>query len=297
MQKRLTIGMPCYSDADGVYFTITALRLYHPEVMDHVQLLVVDGNPDSEHGKATAHFCSGAGSTVRYIRADGANGTAQTKEQVFVHAQTEFVMCMDCHVLMAPGSIAKLINTLESDDGNLLQGPLVYDDMRTISTHFDQVWRGGMLGVWATDERGREPGSPPFEINAQGMGVFACRRDAWPSFHPLFRGFGGEECYIHEKFRQMGKTTFCLPFLRWSHRFGRPGGIPYQNILEDRIFNYTVGHLELRMPLQPISDHFSTLIGEEKVLPAMNHAAREYMRWMEDYGQSQQITEQVLCTA
>ncbi|MGL1784034.1 hypothetical protein ACSTG0_23510, partial [Vibrio parahaemolyticus] len=85
-----------------------------------------------------------------------------------------------------------------------------------------------------TDPAGAEPDLPPFEIPMQGMGLFACRRDAWAGFNPDFRGFGGEEGYIHEKFRQRGGKVLCLPFLRWMHRFNRPLGLPYPNVWADR---------------------------------------------------------------
>jgi hypothetical protein len=49
-------------------------------------------------------------------------------------------------------------------------------------------------------------------IPAQGMGVFACRKNNWLGFNPKFRGFGGEEGYIHEKYRKNGKQVICLPF-------------------------------------------------------------------------------------
>ena len=84
----------------------------------------------------------------------------------------------------------------------------------------------------------------------QGMGLFACRKDAWPGFNPLFRGFGAEEGYIHEKVRQGGGRTLCLPFLRWMHRFNRPLGAPYPNIWEDRIRNYYIGWRELGLPTE-----------------------------------------------
>lgn len=281
MQKRLTIGMPCYDDFDGVFFTIQSLRLYHGEALGCVQILVVDGNPSSPHGRATGHFCANAGQLVKYIPAPQAHGTAQTKELVFRHAETEFVLCMDCHVLLESGSLGQLISFLEKDEGNLLQGPLVYDDGVSISTHFDPIWRGGMEGIWATDERGKNPNAPAFEIPAQGMGVFACRKDAWPSFHPLMRGFGGEEVYMHRKFRSLGKKTLCLPFLRWHHRFGRPEGQPYPNLLEDRIFNYAVGHLELGMELQPIYDHFKTQLEPSKVLRTLEFASQAFWEWQD----------------
>lgn len=96
----------------------------------------------------------------------------------------------------------------------------------------------------------------PFEIGMQGLGIFTCRRDAWLGFNPRFRGFGGEEFYIHEKFRQAGRTCWCLPWLRWLHRFGRPQGVPYALSVEDRIWNYLVGWSELGLPLDSIYEHF-----------------------------------------
>lgn len=263
--KKLTIGMAVYDDFDGVFFTCQSIRMHHREVMDEIQLLVIDGNPSSEHGKATAHFCKGTNGAVQYVEAPRAYGSAQTKELVFGNANTPYVMCIDCHVLLESGSISKLLAYLENDDGNLLQGPMTYDDLVSISTHMEPIWRGGMKGIWANDARGASPDAPPFEIPAQGMGLFACRKDSWPGFNPLFRGFGAEECYIHEKFKQRGKKTICLPFLRWSHRFGRPSGIPYKCHWGDRVFNHFVGHIELGLDTKPVFDHFGSILSPDKI--------------------------------
>ncbi len=86
------------------------------------------------------------------------------------------------------------------------------------------------------------------------------RRAAWPGFNPQFRGFGGEEGYIHEKFRQHGGRTLCLPFLRWVHRFDRPMGIPYNNVWEDRVRNYVIGFRELGLPTAELEAHFRELL-------------------------------------
>jgi hypothetical protein len=94
-------------------------------------------------------------------------------------------------------------------------------------------------------------------------GLFACRRAAWPGFNRNFRGFGGEEGYIHEKFRQRGGRTLCLPFLRWLHRFGRPLGAPYSNRWEDRIRNYVIGFTELGLDTGEMEVHFAQLLGAE----------------------------------
>jgi Glycosyltransferase family 25 (LPS biosynthesis protein) len=118
-----------------------------------------------------------------------------------------------------------------------------------------------MWGQWGTDQRGADPSAPPFEIPLQGLGVFACRRDAWLGFNPRFRGFGGEEGYIHEKVRQSGAATLCLPFLRWIHRFGRPGGVPYSLRRQDGIRNFLIGFQELGLDPAPAIRHFEELIG------------------------------------
>ena len=156
----------------------------------------------------------------------------------------------------------KLINFFESeeDDRNLLHGPLVYDDFENISTHFNLTkWSSHMWGVWETDPRGLDKNNPPFEIPAQGMGLFACRKDSWLRFNPEFRGFGGEEGYIHEKYRKNGRKVLCLPFLRWMHRFQRPNGSSYPNDLKQRYNNYLLGFKELGLDITELNKAFYEL--------------------------------------
>ena len=52
-KPKLTIGMATFDDYHGVYFSIQALRMYHPEVIDDIEILVVDNNPD---GSAINNF-------------------------------------------------------------------------------------------------------------------------------------------------------------------------------------------------------------------------------------------------
>ena len=111
-----------------------------------------------------------------------------------------------------------------------------------------------MYGEFAEDPRANL--SEPFEIEMQGLGVFSCRKDAWLGFNPRFRGFGGAEFYIHEKYRQAGHKCWCLPWFRWLHRFGRPLGVPYPLTTEDKLWNYLVGWNELGLSLEPIYENF-----------------------------------------
>ena len=252
MAPELTIGMATYRDFHGVYFTLQALRLYQDLV--HVELLVVDNGGCAATRELVENWACG-----RYVPHTEAVGTAAPRNRVFAEARGEAVLCLDSHVLLVPGAVARLkaYYRAHPDTGDLLQGPLLYDDLRTLASHFEPVWRDQMWGVWAIDDRAEEPEGEPFEIPMQGLGLFSCRRDAWPGFNPHFRGFGGEEGYIHEKFRRRGGRCLCLPWLRWVHRFPRPDGVPYPLQLGDRIVNYLIGHRELGLDEAPVIEHFS----------------------------------------
>jgi len=261
--RKLTIGMATYDDYDGVYFTLQSLRLYHPEVLDDVMFVVVDNHPDGRCAEPLKELEHQIGN-YRYVPAAERLGTA-VRETVFEEADSEFVLCIDCHILIFAGAIKRLLSYFESGPctRDLLQGPMVYDDLKKLASHFHPAWRGGMYGRWEHDERANDPDGPPFEIPMQGLGLFACRRSVWPGFSSQFHGFGGEEGYIHEKFRRHGGRTLCLPFLRWVHRFNRPMGYPYPNRWDDRIRNYLVGFRELGWPTDGIVEHFREHLGRE----------------------------------
>jgi len=266
----LTVGMATYNDFDGVYFTIQALRLYQD--MTDTEILVIDN-----YGcDATRDFVQGW-AKGRYILAKDVVGTAASRDLLFHEGSGDAILCCDSHILFAPGAIARLKQYYRDhpDCRDLLQGPLVYDDGVSISTHFDPVWRGQMWGTWGTDPRGQDPEGEPFDIPMQGLGVFSCRKEAWPGFNPRFRGFGGEEGYIHEKFRQAGARCLCLPWLRWMHRFARPRGVPYPLYIEDKLRNYIIGHAELGLDLTPILEHFAEHLPVEKVYAVAAEALRE----------------------
>jgi hypothetical protein len=262
---RLSIGMAVYDDFPGVYFTVQALRTYHREAIGQVELIVVDNHPDGLQGRRTADFIAGLegdAADTRYVPYTECLGTSAPRDQVFRIARGEAVLCMDPHVMVAPGAIRRLIDWYAShpECGDLLTGPLLYDDLRQRSTHFADAWRGEMWGTWGTDPRA-DPASPaysdePFEIPAMGLGLFSCRRDAWLGFNPGFRGFGGEEHYIHEKYRLAGRRNVCLPWLGWLHRFARPAGVPYPLHRWHRVRNYVIGHTELGLPLDRVHEHF-----------------------------------------
>jgi hypothetical protein len=235
--------------------------MFHKEVLDEIEFVIVDNNPNGKHGESIRKFLHWINEPTQYLPYTKHQSTT-VKNKVFDIAETPYVMCIDSHVFIEPGALRKLIDFYDKglDYSNLLQGPLVYDDMKSISTHFDLEWSGYMWGKWGTDDRGKDPNAEPFEIPAQGMGLFSCRKDSWLGFNREFRGFGGEEGYIHEKYRKHGKKTLCLPFLRWMHRFERPNGTTYPNNLQDRYQNYLIGFTELGLDTTELKEHFKSII-------------------------------------
>ncbi len=273
---KLCIGMATYDDFDGVYFSVQAIQLYHPEVADEIGILVVDNNPYGAVAEELQKL-ENAIPNYYYVPYTETTSTA-VRDVIFREADADYVLCIDCHVLIMPGAIRKLIDFLDAnpDCHDLLQGPMLRDDMISISTHMNPEWKRGMYGTWGNDERGKDTDAEPFEIPLQGMGLFACRKEAWLGFNPRFRGFGGEEGYIHEKFRQRGNRTLCLPFLRWLHRFQRPLKVPYNIKWEDRIYNYLVGFDELNLDnTKELEQHFVEIIGEKPTQEIITQVQQE----------------------
>lgn len=319
-RSKLAICMAHHTDYDGAYFTIQAIRMNHPGTL--FEFVVVDNTPDKPEGEHLKNFLghvAAGGNKVQYIPFTASVGTTQTRETAIQAATAENVLHLDCHVLLQPNSLHRLVDYYDNglDKGNLLTGPLLYDSFGDYATHFNLLWRSGMWGVWASawccfncgekvsvhehrekmldfieleypheiavrcpgcgvalprdipwnghhrvlNERGFKRAcmsidDVPFEIPAQGLGLFSMKKSAWLGFNPNFRGFGGEEGYIHQKYKLAGRQTMCLPFMPWMHRFGRPGGLPYPNTWLDRVRNYIIGHMELGMLLDDVHAAF-----------------------------------------
>lgn len=267
--SKLTIGIAVYDDYDGAFFTLQSLRMYHSEVMDRVEFVVINNNPTSDHGKALKNLVDSIAEPKTYLEYTKYSSPF-IKGKIFDIAETEYVLVMDSHVLLESGSLKKLLDYYDKglDNGNFLQGPLLYDDLKNVSTHFDfssKKWSGYMWGAWATDKRGTKSSSKPFSIPGNGMGLFSCRKDAWLGFNNSMRGFGGEEGYIHEKYKLEGKETICLPFLRWNHRFAKPSGTPYTLDIKQRFRNYMIAFKEVEKDTQEVVDNFKKVVSVDYI--------------------------------
>jgi len=238
----ITVGMAVYGDFSGAYFTIQSLRMYHPQIDE---IIVIDNKGDDNLKQWLEYW---GRDKCRYIRFTDVVGTTAPRQKVFEEATGDIVICIDSHVLIQPGAFS--IPFPDTDD--LWHGPMLYDDLVSFVVDMQDKWQDNMWGVW------REPQKTlpvePFTIQMHGLGLFGCRKDAWLGFNDKFRGFGGEEGYIHTKFRKHGRDVVCLPWLAWCHRFGKSGPYPLNG--NDRIRNYLIGFKELGLDPKPIYDHF-----------------------------------------
>ncbi|MDX6719939.1 MAG: hypothetical protein QOJ63_2193 [Solirubrobacteraceae bacterium] len=243
--------MTC-GDLAAAWRTIQAIGLYQPEVADRICFLIVDNEPD----RAGAGDVEALEATLRYVPFTGPGGAAP-RDLVFREANADIVCCIDSHVLVQAGALAAILAWFDEHPGSrdLIQGPLLHDDLDGIAaTHLDPVWVDGSYGRSGLDERIARPAATPFEIGMQHLGLFACRREAWPGLNPRFRGFGGQEGYLHEKFRRAGGRVLCHPALRWTHR---PQQARCPSSWQDTVRNYRIGWEELGWDGAVIDSHYA----------------------------------------
>ena len=281
--NRLTIGMACHDDMDGVYFTLTTFKAnLTPAQREYVDFVVVDNNPTSAHGELTALVCCDLGHTVKYVPYTDKISTS-VRDQVFQHGKGDWVLCVDCHVVVPHSAINAILafisNPELAESQDLYHGPMVSDCASSVSTHLDLIWRDKFYGTWqwdrtmmgevptGTHDNGHpkfdgppviEPGPevPPIEIPSHGMAFFLCRRNAWIKFCPEFQEFGGEEGYIHKKFRKYGSKCWLVPQFLWYHRYHRlHRGYPASDVA--RIKNFMRGALDLGEDAEHVMQGFS----------------------------------------
>jgi len=264
MPPLLTIGCATIRDYHGLYFTIQSLRLQAMGrgIHEDIEFVVVDQDPKNEHGEAAKAFIEGYANKrcagARYIAMPEMRGTTQPRQRIFDEAKGDWVMVLDSHVLLPPGVLRLIHHWCISHpaDNDLHQGPLLYDglDGESVSTHFDDIWRGGMWGRWQTDHAALAAGKP-FPIHAQGLGMFVARRESWPGFDRRWRGFGGEEGCIHEVFRHRGDLALCHPAWLWVHRFAKPGGVSVPAYTYSKARNYVLGFQRVGRDIDEIRRH------------------------------------------
>lgn len=266
-RPKLSIVMPMFRRRDSVEMTIQAIKIYHPEIRPYVEIVVCDNEAqESENGKAIRQLMDSFKGQwqCKYVAFRDYQGTAVGKQKAIEAASGHAILCIDSHVFLPPGSIARLIAWYDANPGtnDLYQGPCWRTDLYNekgealfTGTHLEPRWSGGMFGVWGNDPKAL--GDTPYEIEANGMGLFSCRKEAWPGFDPDSRGFGVEEFTTHAKFKNRGDKTTLLPWLLWWHLFDHveEAAPPTRNI--DRVATYARSSLKTGVPaMDGLRKHF-----------------------------------------
>ena len=235
--------------------TVQSLRLHHG-LLD-ADIVVVDNAPHTPEGAQLEDFSRKTG--IRYIPFTDAVGTSPARNKAILEARHEWVLCFDCHVLFPSDLVENVERALEYA-GNariLFHGVKLYDDLRSNpATHFEPVFRYGMLGIWRYDPRAER--NEPFEIPGSGFGMFLVRKSDFflaGGFHPAARGFGGEEICFHEAFRRTDGRVVCFPGLRYWHNFHQVQ-VRYPLYLHDKVRNYMLWFRLLNWDIERLKRHF-----------------------------------------
>lgn len=143
---KLTIGMAHFDDYDGVYFTAQSLALHH-QIRD-AELVIVDNSPKTPHGREVANLAEKI--RAKYVPLPDVVGTSAPRDRVFREASGDLVICLDCHVLLRPGAFDALRDYFRVRPGcrDIVSGPLLADNGGLYGTHFNDVWRAEMWGIW-----------------------------------------------------------------------------------------------------------------------------------------------------
>jgi hypothetical protein len=181
-RPKLTIGMATHRDFHGVYMTVQSLKMFHPDVMPHVELLVIDQAPDTPEGDEVRKLISAFGKQgvwdARYIPYVERIGTSASRDQVFKEARGHATAVFDCHIMVERepgdiGGIQRIINYFDdpSHAKDILTGPILTDAVwmmnvdpyavttepivrpriaATMATHYADHWRAAMWGTWAS---------------------------------------------------------------------------------------------------------------------------------------------------
>jgi hypothetical protein len=255
--RTLTIGMATSDDYHGASSSVQALRVYHADVMDRISILVLDHDPTGRAAWPLKELEAQV-EQLRYVPCDDVRGTA-VRDLLFRYATSDWVLVIDDGMLFEPGSLDALLRYIEEDpdSDDLLHGPIESNEFAgKVAGHVDPTGRSEGPGGEGTGALA------PSGVPLRDLGCFAARRKSWLGLNPRFTGFGGEEAYLHEKYRQHGRRTRCLPFLRWARRFPEPAGTQYPNQRTDRLRNALIGWDELGLDTTEMIEQFRAPVGD-----------------------------------
>ena len=120
-----------------------------------------------------------------------------------------------------------------------------------------------MYGVWESDPRGEDPQAAGIDIPMQGLGLFACRRGAWPGFDPGSAGLAVKKATSTRRRASAADERCVCRSCDGSTGSSGPSVHLIVTRWEDRIHNYYVGFTELGLDTAEMEAHFAELLGAE----------------------------------
>lgn len=307
---RLTIAIPTRKDWYGFHETwhSVAAMVRAAGLTDRVEMLAVDQSPDTEAGKHVAgtvrsiasnwqvdpagHVAVNRGGPIdaKYEPWAEVLGTAAGKQACFGKASGEWVLVLDSHVILTDDSLRRLYDFIQKPRNrfcrDLFYGVNLADDHKQYFSHLD-IWGDdgapligddGVFGNWRSDPRAKSPDGKPFDVEGGGGWCFFARRDAFLTvgFHPLMRGFGGEEGFISERFRRAGRSVKCAPFVRGIHRYARLSGDVYAVTVAEKLRNHVIGWLDLGFDLEQLRTVWRGRLKPDEIDSVMAQAVAEF---------------------
>ena len=263
--KKLTIGMACYDDVQGVFWSLSILNQFHQTNKNpEVELIVIDDMPQQQKDLPNVAALSGA----KYVHKPKNKGPAHAKNSVFEEATGLYTLLLDSHVLCAPNSIAHLLHCIDADllGNDIWSGPLINESGNIYGTHLELNWRGQFFGTWAADKSVEE--KKQMQIPGMGSAFFCCKTENFKKvpFPHEYKGFAGEEIVLSELHRQaFGSKHYCISALKWQHRFLRDRPISYTLTVNDKFMNYLIGFYKCGWNTIAVADYF------RRHLPADQH--------------------------
>lgn len=254
---RLSILVPCL-DLRGTLTTLQSLFFSQADALQSSEILVIGPEAaQTELGGQIDH------PSCRFLRFPGVLTAAHFLDVAIGMASYQHVLCVQPDCLLGSGVIARLLEfyNLYSDADDLFQGPLISGQRMVLLT---DPWQVELADISEKVVEG-----VPFQIKMQDLGVFSCRRDAWPGTQE-FRTFDGSG-YVHERFAARGSKCVCLPWFKWSRPL-----LPRSFSVADREHDLMLWQLEPhreRLKITPGCDHLISCI--LVVGDASDHALNE----------------------
>lgn len=268
MNRKLTIGIMHSGTYCSIHSTLQAIRMYHSEVLNKIEIIVLDSHPMQTDGdKLKLSLLSGElrGIPVRYMANNRCTGTSY-KALISEHVSTPYFLYIEPGTLLSAGSIEKLINYFDNnlDKGfGILQGVEFDFTLQNYVTHTNFEWCDGKFGHDAKDVRVELSSDNAFEVDGVRLKTFAYRVDAVKNIKLFGTKFtlnseNMDNLYCDRALRNAGLKIGCLPFLKYTCSEPSASDKVKFRIESTDVYNYTMAFLELNM-----HDDLNTMIDEK----------------------------------